>query len=83
MLTFALCLNFFLLCKSDLGWDCKYFFVKKRNLKKPKCKTYLTLGRQLFATPGAPDAGSSCHFRLSSLILRDTEMIATNAFFHK
>ena len=44
-------------------------------------KNSLTLGRQLFATPGAPDAGSSCHFRLSSLILRVTEVIATNAFF--
>ena len=48
-----------------------------------KVKILLTLGRQLFATPGAPDTGSSCHFRLSSLILRDTEMIATNPFFHK
>ena len=31
----------------------------------------------------APDAGSDCHFRLSSLILRDKEVIATNAFFSK
>ena len=33
--------------------------------------------------PGAPGAGSSCYFRLSSLILRDTEVIATNTFFQK
>ena len=33
--------------------------------------------------PGAPGAGSSCHFRLSSLILRETEVIATHGFFQK
>ena len=33
--------------------------------------------------PGAPGAGSSCHFRLSNLILRDTEVIATHGFFFK
>ena len=43
----------------------------------------LTLERRLFATPGASGAGQCGHFRLSSLILRDTEVIATNAFFHK
>ena len=45
--------------------------------------TFLTLERRLFATPGAPGAGQCGHFRLSSLILRDTEVIATNAFFQK
>ena len=57
------------------AYDSKVIKIKKA--------TFLTLGRQLFATPGAPDAGSSCHFRLSSLFLRDTEVITINAFFHK
>ena len=43
----------------------------------------LTLERRLFATPGAPGAGQSGHFRLSTWILRDTEVIATNDFFQK
>ena len=36
-----------------------------------------------FFNPGAPGAGSDCHFGLSSLIVRDPELIATNAFFQK
>ena len=47
----------------------------------PLCK--LTLERRLFATPGAPGAGQRGHFRLSTWILRDTEVIATNDFFQK
>ena len=43
----------------------------------------LTLERRLFATPGAPGAGQRGHFRLSTWILRDTEVIATNDFFQK
>ena len=43
----------------------------------------LTLARPLFATPGAPVAGQCGHFRLSKLILRGPEAIATNAFFQK
>ena len=30
--------------------------------------------------PGAPGAGSGCHFGLSTFILRDTELIAINTF---
>ena len=44
---------------------------------------HLTLERRLFATPGAPGAGQRGHFRLSTWILRDTEVIATNDFFQK
>ena len=44
---------------------------------------WLTLARPLFATPGAPVAGQCGHFRLSKLILRGPEVIATNAFFQK
>ena len=33
--------------------------------------------------PGPPGAGSGCHFRISSLILKDTEMVAKNVFFFK
>ena len=46
-------------------------------------KNNLTLERRLFATPGAPGAGQGGHFRLSTWILRDTEVIATNDFFQK
>ena len=60
------------------------FTKNEFRLSDINCKVrLLTLGRQLFATPGAPGAGSGCHFRLSSFILRDTEVIATNAFFSK
>ena len=35
----------------------------------------------ILLNPGAASAGSGSHFRLLSFILRDTEVIATNAFF--
>ena len=38
---------------------------------------------KMIVNPGAPDAGQGGHFRLSTWILRDTEVIATNAFFQK
>ena len=44
---------------------------------------FLNPGTPALRNTGAPGAGRTCHFRLSSLILRDTEVIATNAFFHK
>ena len=36
-----------------------------------------------YINPGAPGAGQRGHFRLSTWILRDTEVIATNDFFQK
>ena len=47
------------------------------SILKKRPKTFL----DVLINPGAPVAGSSCRFRLSSLILRDTEVIARNAFF--
>ena len=54
-----------------------------RKIKKSISSNLLTLARPLFATPGAPGAGQCGHFRLSKLILRGPEVIATNAFFQK
>ena len=58
-------------------------FDKKLLAVKVLLKDVLTLARPLFATPGAPGAGQCGHFRLSKLILRGPEAIATNAFFQK
>ena len=51
------------------------FEFRQREDKKLRIGSYIN--------PGAPGAGSSCHFRLSSLILRETEVIATHGFFQK
>ena len=64
-----------------------YYYLKvvsKPGLFQATIKFYFLFAPTLVSifplNPGAPGAGQRGHFRLSSLILRDTEVIATHGF---